>query len=54
MKTIWIVLYHHRHGTDAWPYVSVAAPDLEVVASDLDDWEPDRDEYLETFGPFEV
>lgn len=50
----WIVMYHHRHGSDAWPVFSDTEPNLEEQASELDDWEPDRDEWLEVFGPFKT
>lgn len=51
--TFWIVAYHHRHGTDVWPVWSNAEPDLEAQAAELDEFEPDRDEYLEATGPFQ-
>lgn len=49
----WIITYHHRHGTDAWPIYTDSEPCLEAVAATLDDWEPDR-EYLSVHGPFEI
>ena len=48
---LWIILYHHRHGQSAWPVY--AEPDLDAEAEALDDFEPERDEYLESFGPFD-
>ena len=53
-KQLWIVQYHHRHGTDTWPVYSAEAPDLEAEADALDDFEEDRDEYLELSGPFPI
>ena len=50
-QKFWIVVYHHRHGTDAWPVFAYTV-DLEAEAAALDNFEPDRDEYLEEFGPF--
>lgn len=52
MKQLWIVVYQHRHGTDAWPVWGESPPSLEKVASELDDFEPDR-EYLSLSGPFD-
>lgn len=49
----YIIVYHHSHGCDVWPVWQAQEPDLDVIADGLDDWEPDREEYLESFGPFE-
>jgi len=49
---LWIIIYTHRHGVDAWPEMSKEIPDLEKVAKELDDFEPDREEYLEVRGPW--
>lgn len=54
MKQFWIVTYNHRHGQDSWPEWGSERPDLERVAADLDDWEPDKEEWLDLAGPFEV
>jgi len=50
--TIWIVLYHHRHGVDAWPFVSAERPDLDIIESVLDDFEEEQEEFLESLGPY--
>ncbi len=52
VKRLWIIVYHHRHGCDAWPTYGATEPDLDLVAKDLDNWEPEREEWLELFGPF--
>lgn len=49
---LWIVLYHHRHGVDAWPRFSDARPDPEREAAGVD-FEEDRDESIEVIGPFD-
>ena len=49
---IWIVLYHHRHGVDAWPVVSAERPDLDTIESGLDDFEEEKEEFLELLGPY--
>lgn len=49
---IWIIVYNHRHGSDAWPVVSEEQPDLKKISEELDDFEPDRQEYIDSFGPF--
>ena len=55
MKTIdisklWIITYSHRHGVDAWPVLSTKMPCAETIASELDDFEPDRGEYVDVVG----
>lgn len=44
----WIILYHHRHGNDAWLYFSENKPDLDKIAKSLQNFEEDQDEYLES------
>ena len=51
---LWIVIYSHRYGVDVWPMFQDLAPDLEVFAEQLDDFEPERDEYFDLQGPFDV
>ena len=51
---IWIIQYHHRHGVDTWPVISDGEPDLEEIENGLDDFEPEREEFLEAAGPFFV
>lgn len=56
-NSVYIVLYKHRHGNDAWPrFVAegAPAPSLSDEADQLEDFEPDDGEYLEVFGPFPV
>lgn len=57
---LWIVTYHHRHGTDVWP-VPDKEPDLVEVKKKLieggtaeEDYFKNGDEWLETTGPFEL
>lgn len=51
---LWVVTYHHQHGTDAWPLLRVSKPDLKKEQKKLRDFEPDRGEYLALSGPFRV
>ena len=51
---LWIIVYSHRHGYDSWPVFQDTQPDLDEVAKELDDFEEDREEWLEAFGPFET
>jgi hypothetical protein len=51
---IWIIQHHHRHGVDTWPVVSDGEPDLEEIENGLDDFEPEREEFLEAAGPFDL
>ena len=50
--TFWIITYHHRHGVDVWPVWQDKAPDLDLIANTLEDWEPNREEWLDHAGPF--
>ncbi len=50
--TFWIITYHHRHGVDVWPVWQDDEPDLDVVAAAMEEWEPDREEWLDHTGPF--
>ncbi len=52
--TIWIIVYMHRHGENVWPVCQQKRPDWDEEIAKLDDWEPERDESLEIFGPFEI
>ena len=56
-KQLFIVTYHHRHGTDVW--LSLGSITEEEVIEKLkaaDEWEGDTrdDEYVEITGPFEI
>ena len=51
---IWIIQYHHRHGVDVWPVANEDRPDLEEIENGLDDFEPEREEFLEATGPFDL
>lgn len=50
---VWIVIYEHRHGVDAWPVFSEEQPTDEEVIAGLDDWEPEKGETIEIRGPWE-
>lgn len=50
--TFYIIVYNHRHGQDAWPVFCNNPPDLDHEARDLDEFEPERNEWLESYGPF--
>jgi hypothetical protein len=51
---IWVVVYEHRHGVDAWPVVAVEEPSEEDVVASLEEWEPDRGETIEVVGPWDL
>ena len=56
-EKIWIVIYSHRHGLDAWPILQnadEAAPTNESVIASIPDWEGDsrEDEFIEIIGPW--
>jgi hypothetical protein len=53
-QKFWIVSYHHRHGVDVWPVFQSRPPTEKSVIRTLDDWEPDREEYIEISRGFEV
>ena len=56
-EKIWIVIYSHKHGVDAWPVIQNEedpAPTQESVIAGLQDWEgEEKEEYLEIMGPWE-
>lgn len=51
-----VILYFHRHGTDAWPWFSKRKPTEKQVIATLEDWEGDEreDEWIEIIGPFKI
>lgn len=54
---LYIVLYMHRHGNDAWPRFIKSgerAPTSKSEIDQLEDFEPGRDEAVEVFGPFPI
>lgn len=56
---IWVVIYEHRYGVDAWPISSVEEPDVDEVIkglkeSEYTDFEPERGETIEIRGPWEL
>lgn len=53
MKKIWIVIYEHRHGVDAWPILSLEEPTEDEVVASLDEWDSER-ESLEVRGPWPI
>lgn len=58
MKNLWIAVYHHRFGTDVFPFFLEPNEELtdEMVISEKigDEWEGDEreDEWLEHYGPY--
>jgi hypothetical protein len=50
---VWIVIYEHRYGVDAWPMFAKDMPTEEEVIADLHDWEPDKGEIVEVLGPWD-
>ena len=51
---IWVVIYEHRHGVDAWPVLSKEQPTEDEVIAGLEEWEPDRGETIEVRGPWPI
>ncbi len=52
-EKVYIVIYEHRHGVDAWPIFSLTKPSEEEVIATMAEWEPDRGETIEIRGPWE-
>jgi len=56
----WVIVYHHRFGTDAWPLFQARRPTKRRVLRDMPDWEGEgsprnrEDEWYEILGPWEV
>jgi len=56
---LYVILYTHKHGTDAWPHWSATEPGADEIVEELranDEWDEDDDErgsYIEVRGPFE-
>lgn len=53
----WVVLYFHRHGTDAWPVFQVNRPtEKKIIAELQEEWEGDTrdDEWIEIRGPWKI
>lgn len=56
---LYIILYTHKHGTDAWPRWDTAEPGADKVIEELranDEWDEDDDERgscIEVRGPFD-
>ena len=55
-EKIWIVIYSHRHGADAWPILQNAdedPPTEESIAASIPDWEgEEKEEFIEILGPW--
>lgn len=49
MTPIWIVVYRHRFGADAFLMVQDEEPTENEAIALLDDFDPDNDEYVEIF-----
>jgi len=51
-----VILYFHRHGTDAWPVFRKKKPTEKQIIATLEDWEGDEreDEWIEIIGPFKI
>ena len=56
MKRLWIILYNHRHGTDAFPMFREEPPSKEEMINALEGaWEGEEyDEDIEAVGPFDL
>jgi len=58
---LYVVVYSHRHGIDAWPTFRTEAPGSDEIIEELraaDTWDErdDQDEmtYIEVLGPFQA
>ena len=55
---VYILVHEHRHGTDVWPFVADSMDDLPeggaFIESRGSTFEPDREEYAEWHGPYEL
>lgn len=48
--TLWVTVHHHRHGIDIFTFTAHTEPTEEEIIKSLDiDFEPDKDEWLETY-----
>ena len=56
-EKIWVVIYAHKHGVDAWPIIQNEEdpePTEEQIIATLDDWEGEsEEEHIEILGPWE-
>jgi len=60
-KSLFIIVYNHRHGLDVWPTYRTEAPSSDDIIDELrtaEEWD-ERDEsdeltYVEVRGPFPV
>ncbi len=50
VNRLWIITYHHRYGTDSWLVLATKRPELERVVSEIDNFEPEYEEYVEVFS----
>lgn len=50
------VLYHHRHGTNLYLVIAKSHTEAERMTLKLigDEWEPEREEYLEVFDDLTI
>lgn len=56
-KQLFIVTFHHRHGTDVWPsFEPITEEEVIEKLKANDEWEGDTrdDEYVEVTGPFDI
>lgn len=57
---LYVIIFTHKHGTDAWPRFSAKEPSEEEIIDELrkggewDEDDDDRGSYVEVRGPFEV
>ena len=61
MVTVWVVIYHHKHGVDAWPIAMNKEPTEDEVIKILrkeGSWEDEDDDredtYVEVRGPWKM
>jgi hypothetical protein len=56
---LWIAVYSHKHGIDAWPIWTDDRPDEDAIKKEIDFEEPEdgvidlNPETLDIYGPFD-
>lgn len=50
----WVVIYRHRHGTDAFPMFQEERPTEEEAQEATGCFEKEKEEDVEVTGPWEV
>ena len=53
---LWIAIHHHRHGEDVYPFFDTEPAEDDVISAieASSSYEPEREEWIEVRGPFDV